>query len=61
VIEMLGEVHRRHQLTSVFVTHNLGFARRCDRILQLEKGVLTPVEEASGPGPGGTKDATEHV
>jgi ABC-type bacteriocin/lantibiotic exporter with double-glycine peptidase domain len=28
-------------LTSIYVTHNLSFAARCDRILQLEKGDLT--------------------
>jgi ABC-type lipoprotein export system ATPase subunit len=28
-------------LTSIYVTHNLSFATRCDRILQLDKGDLT--------------------
>src|SRR5665811_2405182 len=30
VFELLEGLHRSHQLTSVFVTHNLSFARRCD-------------------------------
>jgi lipoprotein-releasing system ATP-binding protein len=42
--DMIGnvfdEIHRRHGLTSVVVTHNLEFARRCDRIIKLEHGVL---------------------
>jgi len=62
IMEMLGDIHRRHRLTSVFVTHNIAFARRCDRILQLEKGVLAPLEEYPGRGwPAGTKDAIDHV
>ncbi len=42
IIELLDTLHRRHGLTSVVVTHNLAFARRCDRILKLERGVLVP-------------------
>ena len=42
IISLLGDLHRSHGLTSIYVTHNLSFATRCDRILQLEKGVLTP-------------------
>lgn len=42
IISLLGEVHRLHRLTSIYVTHNLSFAARCDRILQLDKGVLAP-------------------
>jgi len=61
IMELLGEIHRRHNLTSVFVTHNLEFARRCDRILQLEKGVLAPLEDVGRGWPRGTKDATDHV
>jgi lipoprotein-releasing system ATP-binding protein len=42
IIHLLEDLHHSHQLTSIFVTHNLSFAARCDRILQLEKGTLTP-------------------
>ena len=42
IFQLLEELHRSNRLTSVFVTHNLGFARRCDRVLNLEKGGLVP-------------------
>jgi lipoprotein-releasing system ATP-binding protein len=43
IMGLLGELHRLHQLTSIYVTHNLSFARRCDRILRLEGGMLANV------------------
>jgi lipoprotein-releasing system ATP-binding protein len=42
IFDLLRELHRSHQLTSIIVTHNLSFARRCDRVLQLEAGRLAP-------------------
>jgi len=42
IFQLLEGLHRSHQLTSVFVTHNLSFARRCDRVLAMEKGGLVP-------------------
>jgi lipoprotein-releasing system ATP-binding protein len=42
IISLLGDLHRSHELISIYVTHNLSFATRCNRILQLEKGILTP-------------------
>jgi lipoprotein-releasing system ATP-binding protein len=42
IFELLEGLHRSHQLTSVFVTHNLSFARRCDRVLSMVKGGLVP-------------------
>jgi lipoprotein-releasing system ATP-binding protein len=47
IFELLNEVHKTHALTSVFVTHNLFFAGRCDRVLELEKGRLQPMSTAS--------------
>ncbi len=42
IFDLLAGLHHSHQLTSVLVTHNLSFARRCDRVLSLEKGGLVP-------------------
>jgi lipoprotein-releasing system ATP-binding protein len=40
IFDLLTALHRSNQLTSILVTHNLAFARRCDRVLRLEGGVL---------------------
>lgn len=40
IVSLLAELHRTHQLTSIYVTHNPSFARRCDRVLRLEAGNL---------------------
>jgi len=42
IFELLEDLHRSHRLTSILVTHNLSFAARCDRILQLDQGFLAP-------------------
>jgi lipoprotein-releasing system ATP-binding protein len=53
IFELLEGLHRSHQLTSVFVTHNLGFAKRCDRVLSMASGGLVPeVSKDSQPGAG---------
>jgi lipoprotein-releasing system ATP-binding protein len=40
VFGLLQRLHREQGLTSVLVTHNLEFARRCDRVLRLKGGRL---------------------
>jgi lipoprotein-releasing system ATP-binding protein len=40
IMDLLDELHRSRQLTSIHVTHNLHFAQRADRILQLDSGRL---------------------
>ena len=40
IFDLLTDLHRSHRLTSIFVTHNLSFAQRCDRVLRLEGGTL---------------------
>ncbi len=51
IFNLLNDVHESHGLTSVFVTHNLSFAARCDRVLELNKGGLEPFS-ATLPGDG---------
>jgi lipoprotein-releasing system ATP-binding protein len=38
VFELIARLHREHQLTSLIATHNLAFARRCNRVLRIERG-----------------------
>jgi lipoprotein-releasing system ATP-binding protein len=40
IISLLDDLHRSHGLTSIFVTHNVSLAIRCDRVLELKKGTL---------------------
>ena len=50
IISLLEDLHRAHRLTSIYVTHNNSFARRCDRILQLDKGTLAAFPGGSDAG-----------
>jgi lipoprotein-releasing system ATP-binding protein len=43
VFELIAQLHREHGLTSLIATHNLTFARRCNRVLRLENGRVTEV------------------
>ncbi len=43
VFTLIERLHATHRLTSVIVTHNMTLARRCGRILRLEKGRLEEV------------------
>lgn len=62
IMDMLAELHRAHGLTSIYVTHNVGFAKRCHRVLKLERGLLAPLpEEARSAGDGNKKDGSQHV
>ena len=40
IMDLIEELHRSRQLTSIHVTHNLEFARRADRIVEMEHGAL---------------------
>ena len=42
IFDLLADLQRRRNLTSVLATHNLHFARRCGRVLRLEGGALCP-------------------
>src|SRR5436190_732978 len=52
IFELLEDLHRTHNLTSIFCTHNLSFARRCGRVLRMEKGGLVPGNRTDDPQPG---------
>jgi lipoprotein-releasing system ATP-binding protein len=43
VFSLIARLHRDHGLTSLIATHNLGFARRCGRILRLHRGTMEEV------------------
>ena len=43
VFDLVERLHQTHHLTSVIVTHNLALAKRCSRILRLEKGRMDEV------------------
>jgi lipoprotein-releasing system ATP-binding protein len=58
IIGLLNELHAAHGLTSVVVTHNLSFASRCDRVLELKKGGLYPVSRLELQEAGVVQDAT---
>jgi lipoprotein-releasing system ATP-binding protein len=47
IFELMRRLHGSHHLTSILATHNLGLARRTDRVLALEHGKL-----AAGEVPG---------
>jgi lipoprotein-releasing system ATP-binding protein len=40
VFALIARLHRDYGLTSLLATHNLGFARRCDRVLRLHRGLF---------------------
>jgi lipoprotein-releasing system ATP-binding protein len=47
VFELIRRLHRDYRLTSLIVTHNLDFARRCNRVLHLHKGQVEEVPPGS--------------
>lgn len=61
IASLLDELHSQHGLTSIFVTHNLGFAARCGRILKLEHGLLVSLQCEKMPSMTAREDGTKHV
>ena len=49
VFTLIARLHRDYRLTSLLVTHNLDFARRCDRVLRMHQGRVEEVEPQSLP------------
>jgi lipoprotein-releasing system ATP-binding protein len=46
---LIARLHREHQLTSLIVTHNHDFARRCDRVLRMAGGKVEELSPESLP------------
>jgi len=49
VFQLIARLHRDCQLTSLIATHNLAFARRCDRVLRLQNGRIAEVAPEALP------------
>jgi len=47
VFDLVQRLHHDYRLTSLIVTHNLDFARRCDRVLRLHQGKVEEVSPQS--------------
>jgi len=47
VFELIARLHRDYQLTSLIATHNLAFARRCQRVLRIHQGRVEEVSPES--------------
>jgi len=47
VFDLVQRLHHDYRLTSLIVTHNLDFARRCDRVLRLHQGTVEEVSPQS--------------
>lgn len=47
VFELIAHLHQEYQLTSLIVTHNLEFARRCGRVLRLQRGRAEEIQPAA--------------
>jgi len=43
IAQLMEQLHQECQMTTVLVTHNMGFAQRCNRVLKLENGRLDAV------------------
>jgi len=43
VFELISRLHHEHQLTSLIATHNFAFARRCHRVMRLQRGLMEEV------------------
>lgn len=64
IFELMQRLHRSHHLTSILATHNLSLARRADRVLRLEHGLLisddgSVARPAGGRGASGNSSAVE--
>jgi lipoprotein-releasing system ATP-binding protein len=50
VFELIARLHRDYQLSSLIATHNLVFARKCHRVLRLQRGKMEEINPSSLSG-----------
>ena len=43
VFELISRLHEEQQLSSLIATHNMSFARRCNRVLRIDNGMAEEV------------------
>jgi lipoprotein-releasing system ATP-binding protein len=58
IMNLLWGLDTSHESTSIFVTHNVSLAIRCDRVLQLRKGNLHQLSSMELQEAGFVQDAT---
>jgi lipoprotein-releasing system ATP-binding protein len=62
IVDLLDDMHHTHGLTSIYVTHNLSFARRCDRVLKVQGGLAgEPLKELPLTNPDKLEDGRNYV
>ena len=49
MFDLIARLHRDHHLTSLIATHNMAFARKCDRVLRLHGGRIEEIPRESLP------------
>ncbi|HEY1464125.1 MAG TPA: ABC transporter ATP-binding protein [Terriglobales bacterium] len=47
IFELISRLHHDYQLTSLIATHNFAFAKRCSRVLRLQRGCIEEVAPES--------------
>lgn len=61
IFDLMRRLHQAHGLTSLLATHNLVLARRANRILSLEQGILAPSRLREGGEAKAEGDFGTHV
>ncbi len=51
IMDLLFDLRARHGTTLILVTHDLGLARRCDRVVKVQDGLVIGEEAGQGDSP----------
>ena len=47
IFDLISRLHYDYQLTSLIATHNVAFAKKCDRVLRFQRGAMEEVAKES--------------